>query len=80
MLVQTGSGKTYTMGTAFDIHTDDGDERIGIIPRAVEHLFNGIEERKQKARDSGEPVPEFTVNAQFMEVCCEFYWARFSVS
>lgn len=62
------------MGTAFDIHTDDsdGDERIGIIPRAVEHLFIGIEQRKQKARDNGEPVPEFTVNAQFMEVCCNF--------
>lgn len=56
------------MGTAFDMHMDGDESKIGIIPRAVEHLFMGIEERRQKAQDAGGPVPEFTVNTQFMEV------------
>jgi len=56
------------MGTAFDVHLDEDEKLIGIIPRAVEHLFNGIQQHRQKAQDSGEPVPEFTVKAQFMEV------------
>ena len=60
------------MGTAFDIHMEDGDEWVGIIPRAVQHLFDGIEERRQKAQESSEPLPEFTINAQFMEVLCLF--------
>uniref|UniRef100_A0A3B5MGE3 Kinesin motor domain-containing protein n=1 Tax=Xiphophorus couchianus TaxID=32473 RepID=A0A3B5MGE3_9TELE len=42
---QTGSGKTYTMGTGFDINI--GDDEQGIIPRAVHHLFRGMEERRQ---------------------------------
>ena len=64
---QTGSGKTYTMGTAFDV-CGDGDELVGIIPRAVEHLFIGIQQRQQTAQDNGQIPPEFKVNAQFMEV------------
>ncbi|GFS39246.1 kinesin-like protein KIF21A [Trichonephila inaurata madagascariensis] len=63
---QTGSGKTYTMGTGFD-HSFQHDER-GIIPRAVEHLFQKIEEIQQKERDRGCTPPEFKVNAQFMEL------------
>ncbi|XP_063053107.1 kinesin-like protein KIF21A isoform X2 [Engraulis encrasicolus] len=63
---QTGSGKTYTMGTGFDVNLME-DER-GIIPRAVEHLFKGIEERKQAAVEQGRPVPEFKINAQFLEL------------
>ncbi|XP_040001792.1 kinesin-like protein KIF21A isoform X2 [Xiphias gladius] len=63
---QTGSGKTYTMGTGFDV-TIGGDE-LGIIPRAVNHLFRGIEERRQAATEQGRPVPEFKINAQFLEL------------
>ncbi|XP_065130852.1 kinesin-like protein KIF21A isoform X2 [Paramisgurnus dabryanus] len=63
---QTGSGKTYTMGTGFDVNI--GDEELGIIPRAVSHLFRGIEERKQAAAELGRPVPEFKINAQFLEL------------
>jgi len=66
-MLQTGSGKTYTMGTAFDV-CGDGDELVGIIPRAVEHLFIGIQQRLQSAQDNGQIPPEFKVNAQFMEV------------
>ena len=63
---QTGSGKTYTMGTGLDVCTANHDK--GIIPRAVEHLFNGIAERQREARDRREPIPEFKVNAQFLEL------------
>ncbi|XP_070847961.1 kinesin-like protein KIF21A isoform X2 [Chaetodon trifascialis] len=63
---QTGSGKTYTMGTGFDVHI--GEEELGIIPRAVNHLFRGIEERRQAATEQGKPVPEFKINAQFLEL------------
>ncbi|KAM4572799.1 kinesin-like protein KIF21A isoform 3-T3 [Odontesthes bonariensis] len=63
---QTGSGKTYTMGTGFDMNIDD--EELGIVPRAVHHLFKGIEERRQAAQEQGSPVPEFKINAQFLEL------------
>uniref|UniRef100_A0A3Q1HSB5 Kinesin motor domain-containing protein n=1 Tax=Anabas testudineus TaxID=64144 RepID=A0A3Q1HSB5_ANATE len=63
---QTGSGKTYTMGTGFDVNI--GEEELGIIPRAVNHLFKGIEERRQAATEQGRPVPEFKINAQFLEL------------
>uniref|UniRef100_A0A674ASZ1 Kinesin family member 21A n=1 Tax=Salmo trutta TaxID=8032 RepID=A0A674ASZ1_SALTR len=63
---QTGSGKTYTMGTGFDVNICE--EELGIIPRAVRHLFRGIEERRQAATEQGKPVPEFKINAQFLEL------------
>ncbi|KAJ8374174.1 hypothetical protein SKAU_G00047540 [Synaphobranchus kaupii] len=63
---QTGSGKTYTMGTGFDVSLDG--EELGIIPRAVSHLFNGIEERRRAATEQGRPLPEFKINAQFLEL------------
>ncbi|XP_061570192.1 kinesin-like protein KIF21A [Cololabis saira] len=63
---QTGSGKTYTMGTGFDVNL--GEDELGIIPRAVHHLFRGIEERQQAASEQGRPVPEFKINAQFLEL------------
>ncbi|XP_071188986.1 kinesin-like protein KIF21A isoform X1 [Salvelinus alpinus] len=63
---QTGSGKTYTMGTGFDVNISE--EELGIIPRAVKHLFRGIEERRQAATEQGKPVPEFKINAQFLEL------------
>ena len=63
---QTGSGKTYTMGTGFEVAMSP--EMVGIIPRAVEHLFSGIEQRRKAAAEANQPPPEFKVNAQFMEV------------
>ncbi|KAJ8245439.1 hypothetical protein GJAV_G00270770 [Gymnothorax javanicus] len=63
---QTGSGKTYTMGTGFDVSIDS--EELGIIPRAVRHLFGGIEQRKAAAAEQGRPQPEFKINAQFLEL------------
>jgi len=55
------------MGTAFDVSGED-DELVGIVPRAIEHLFIGIEDRQLAAREKGIVPPEFKVNAQFMEV------------
>lgn len=63
---QTGSGKTYTMGTGFDV-TKTAEE-LGVIPRAVEHIFHGIRDRQQKASSQGLPEPEFVVSSQFMEL------------
>ncbi|XP_073799503.1 kinesin-like protein KIF21A isoform X6 [Danio rerio] len=63
---QTGSGKTYTMGTGFDVAIPDED--LGIIPRAVTHLFKGIEQRRQQAAEQSRPVPEFKISAQFLEL------------
>ncbi|XP_061815741.1 kinesin-like protein KIF21A isoform X2 [Nerophis lumbriciformis] len=63
---QTGSGKTYTMGTGLDVNI--GEDELGIIPRAVNHLFRGIEERRQAATEQGKPAPEFKINAQFLEL------------
>jgi len=64
--LQTGSGKTYTMGTGFDVNVDR--DFVGIIPRAVEHLFQGIEDRRKEASNAGRPPPEFSIKAQFIEV------------
>ncbi|XP_036064022.1 kinesin-like protein KIF21A isoform X11 [Onychomys torridus] len=63
---QTGAGKTYTMGTGFDVNIME--EEQGIISRAVKHLFKSIEEKKTTAIKHGVPPPEFKVNAQFLEL------------
>nr|XP_031531754.1 kinesin-like protein KIF21B [Vicugna pacos] len=63
---QTGAGKTYTMGTGFDVATSE--EEQGIIPRAIAHLFGGIAERKRRAQEQGVAGPEFKVSAQFLEL------------
>ncbi|KFV10570.1 Kinesin-like KIF21A, partial [Pterocles gutturalis] len=63
---QTGAGKTYTMGTGFDMNVSEDEQ--GIIPRAIGHLFSGIEERKRAAQSQGVAAPEFKVSAQFLEL------------
>jgi len=61
------------MGTAFDV-SGENDELVGIVPRAVEHLFIGIQQQQQAAQEKGAIPPEFKVNAQFMEVMIENYF------
>lgn len=63
---QTGSGKTYTMGSGFDVEYQP--EQLGIIPRAIHHLFDGIHSRIEKAQECGFMAPEFKITAQFMEL------------
>ena len=57
---QTGSGKTYTMGTGFELATTSASQ-LGIIPRAVRQLFEGIERRQEEAKVKGITQPEFKV-------------------
>ncbi|XP_030556916.1 kinesin-like protein KIF21A isoform X1 [Drosophila novamexicana] len=64
---QTGSGKTYTMGSGLD--PTSGDYRLGIIPRAIRHIFAGIE-RMQHPEDNDVSVTnsQFSVAVQFIEL------------
>lgn len=61
---QTGSGKTYTMGTGFDVEVDE--IVVGIIPRAIRHLFDGIVEKQQHARERAQMPPEFKVGKEIV--------------
>ena len=61
------------MGTGFEMNSCESE--TGIIPHAVEHLFNGIEQRKNAALEKGDPPPDFKVNAQFMEVIAKQLFA-----
>lgn len=64
---QTGSGKTYTMGTGFD-HTS-GDYQLGIIPRAIRHIFAGIEKLQHpEDSDTSATNSQFSVAVQFIEL------------
>ncbi|KAK5648918.1 hypothetical protein RI129_003810 [Pyrocoelia pectoralis] len=57
---QTGSGKTYSMGTAYDSSSD-----IGIIPRAVNDIFN-------YANDNF--AYDFHISVSFMELYQEMLY------
>ncbi|XP_026835310.1 kinesin-like protein KIF21A isoform X2 [Drosophila erecta] len=69
---QTGSGKTYTMGTGFDHESESFESvQLGIIPRAVRHIFSGIEQLEGSS--SAElPVaggsPQFSLAVQYIEL------------
>ncbi|XP_071848027.1 chromosome-associated kinesin KIF4-like [Apostichopus japonicus] len=54
---QTGSGKTYSMGSGYDL-TDT--EKMGVIPRVIKSLFQGIEERMESA--------DFILKCSFLEL------------
>lgn len=71
-VMQTGSGKTYTMGTGFDMNVTE--EEKGIIPRAVQQLFQGIQKRRLEAQSADIPPPDFKVSAQFLEVRLQPDW------
>jgi len=68
---QTGSGKTFTMGTGFE--RDLNDAQVGIIPRAVDHIFAGIDdlqcqENNDKCGSSPRGTIQFSVGVQFIEL------------
>ena len=54
------------MGTGFDVTFPQ--EQRGIIPRAVEHLFENINKRRDQAKNDGLPMPEFSISTQFIEI------------
>uniref|UniRef100_A0AC34GR89 Kinesin-like protein n=1 Tax=Panagrolaimus sp. ES5 TaxID=591445 RepID=A0AC34GR89_9BILA len=65
---QTGSGKTHTMGTGMDLTGNIPPEDLGIVPRAVQHIFDGIELRKREAQENGILPPVFEVTVTFVEL------------
>lgn len=68
---QTGSGKTYTMGTGFEpnaIQESSSDSSLGIVPRAVHHIFSKIESLRREASEKNQLPPEFKISAQFLEL------------
>lgn len=54
------------MGTGLEV--EGGGDGVGIIPRAVAHLFQGIDERRAAAAEAQTTPPEFKVTAHFMEL------------
>jgi len=64
------------MGTGFELNASE--DSVGIIPRAVRHLFNGVDTRKHQAKESGIPEPTFQVLAQFMELYNEEIYDLFA--
>uniref|UniRef100_A0A2S2NYZ2 Chromosome-associated kinesin KIF4 n=1 Tax=Schizaphis graminum TaxID=13262 RepID=A0A2S2NYZ2_SCHGA len=55
---QTGSGKTHSMGTNFV--DDANEEEKGIIPRAIQNIFNEVQNKSEEAK--------FSIKASFIEL------------
>lgn len=58
---QTGSGKTYTMGSASSKRLPG--EMLGIIPRSIQAMFDMISEREDRDHNS-----TFRIRVQFLEI------------
>lgn len=58
---QTGSGKTYTMGTGYTV----GGSTDGVIPQVMQTIFKRIETLKHKA--------DFQLRVSFIEVCFLYF-------
>lgn len=56
---QTGSGKTYSMGSAHSATAGMEDATTGIIPRVINDIFTGINERS---------THNFTVKVSYLEL------------
>ncbi|VVC92622.1 unnamed protein product [Leptidea sinapis] len=56
------------MGSGWEGEGDVDEDKRGIIPRAIRDLFSGAEQRAEDARNKGLLPPEFSVQAQFIEL------------
>lgn len=56
------------MGSGWEGEGDGDEDRRGIIPRAIRDLFAGADQRAEEARAQGHLPPEFSVQAQFIEL------------
>lgn len=61
MRPQTGSGKTWTMGSSAD--TNMSLQTIGIIPRMIKNLFEEV-----KRREKADPNSAYKIQVQFLEI------------
>ncbi|XP_067664129.1 chromosome-associated kinesin KIF4A-like [Haliotis asinina] len=57
---QTGSGKTFTMGGCYEASLTQDEEQMGVIPRVLRELFQGIDERKDET--------DFSISVSYLEI------------
>lgn len=62
---QSGSGKSYTMGTSDE---DIDDSQLGIIPRASKALFEQLENPQQQQQNSGEMSPTKSIRPPSLNI------------
>jgi hypothetical protein len=55
------------MGTAFNT-TAVPQNVLGIIPRAINQIYDSIIDLKRLANEGQHPEPKFTIDVQFIEV------------
>ena len=58
---QTGSGKTFSMGGAYGLGPNEDEDIVGIIPRVIRDLFDGIRDKQDQHL--------FNVKVSYLEVC-----------
>ena len=75
---QTGSGKTYSMGTGFEVSAVN-EENVGIVPRAVHQLFDGIAKRQEEARESG-TMTNFSLKILMNCSKCSLYFLKLQLN
>jgi hypothetical protein len=63
--LQTGSGKTYTMGTGYKV----GGSSEGVIPKVMETIFRKVETLKAKS--------DFQLRVSFIEVSRHWYLGKY---
>ncbi|KAJ8303169.1 hypothetical protein KUTeg_019565 [Tegillarca granosa] len=56
---QTGSGKTYSMGGCYEASLNEDQEEMGIIPRVLKELFQGITDKTESI---------FVVKVSYLEI------------
>ena len=57
---QTGSGKTFTMGGGYGVGQHQEEDFVGVIPRVMRDLFDGISQHSSEYN--------FAVRVSYLEV------------
>ncbi|ESO03085.1 hypothetical protein HELRODRAFT_192110 [Helobdella robusta] len=57
---QTGSGKTFSMGGGYGVCMETNEDAVGIIPRVIRDLFEGISKMQDKF--------EFIIKVSYLEL------------
>ena len=69
--MQTGSGKTYSMGTSGKM-SETEEDNLGVVPRAARQIFQMIDAIRQKYINKT-AKPTITVKTKFLEVMLECF-------